>query len=75
MLDRVDLPRAKTTVIAEPIDVDPMSVAKPSILVLPLPSMPHSLTGLPTFWFSRTILFGVEAVAVLVVLNELAVKE
>ncbi len=26
------------------------------MLLSPAPSMPHSLTGLPVFWFSRTIL-------------------
>ena len=51
-----------------------MSVAKPSMLSLPDPSMPHSLTGLPTFWFSRTILLVVEAVAVPVVLSEFGVR-
>ncbi len=47
-----------------------MSVAKPSMLSSPEPLMPHSLTGLPTFWFSRTILLVVEAVAVVVAVSE-----
>src|SRR3954466_15505224 len=39
-----------------------MSVAKPSILALPAPSMPHSLSGLPGSMFSSTMEF-VEALA------------
>ena len=32
-----------------------MSVAKPSMLESPAPTIPHSLSGLPGLWFSRTI--------------------